>query len=60
LKLESDTPLFKNVDEVDFSLDSLSVARGAGTPINDFININIDIDGNLRDSSQPSIGCFEN
>lgn len=60
LKLESDSPLFKNIDEADFSLDSLSIARGAGTPIRDFISINIDIDGNLRDPVQPSIGCFEN
>ncbi len=60
LKLESDSPLFKNVDEVDFRLDSLSVVRGAGRPINDFISINIDIEGNMRDPSHPSIGCFEN
>lgn len=60
LKLENDTPLFKDIDELDFRLDSLSAARGAGIPINNFININIDIDGNPRDASQPSMGCFEN
>lgn len=60
LNLESDSPLFKNIDEIDFSLDSLSIVKGAGIPINDFYSINIDIEGNLRDVNQPSIGCYEN
>ncbi|MEM9888249.1 MAG: right-handed parallel beta-helix repeat-containing protein [Bacteroidota bacterium] len=50
------TPLFLDVNEDDYRLDSLSIAIGAGIPID---NVRLDLEGNQRDENAPDIGCFE-
>ena len=52
----SDVILFKNPNENDFRLDSLSIAEAFASPIS---NITEDIEGNLRDRTTPDAGCFE-
>lgn len=49
-------PIFADVDEDDYSLDTLSLAENNALPI-DFIQL--DIIGNERDSETPDIGCYE-
>jgi len=53
---ERDVVLFKNPSENDYTLDSLSIADGFGTPVS---RITTDILGQLRDASNPDVGCFE-
>ncbi len=48
--------LFKDVDENDFHLDSLSVARDLALPIP---SIPTDLEGNVRDQVAPDAGCYE-
>ncbi len=48
-------PLFFDVEENDYHLDTLSIAEEKGKPI----GIDIDLDGNPRDGTNPDIGCFE-
>jgi hypothetical protein len=48
--------LFVNLAENDFHLDTMSIAERKGIPI---FEIGFDLEGNLRDASQPDIGCFE-
>ncbi|MEM1326991.1 MAG: right-handed parallel beta-helix repeat-containing protein [Bacteroidota bacterium] len=50
-----DTPLFMDVNEDDYTLDSLSVAIDAGVFLD---NVPVDLEGKRRDQS-PDIGCFE-
>lgn len=54
--LGSQDPLFFSVNQDDYRLDSLSVARNLGRPLN---NINIDLLNNRRDTEQPDAGCLE-
>jgi len=49
-------PLFRNVDEDDYRLDSLSIARGRGVPL---FSVQTDIEGNARDPENPDLGSFE-
>lgn len=49
-------PVFVDVDEDDYRLDTLSLAEGMAVPI-DFIQL--DIVGNERDLENPDIGCYE-
>lgn len=48
--------LFTNPSEGDYTLDSLSIADGFGTPI---FNQTTDILGVRRDATNPDAGCFE-
>ena len=48
--------LFKDPGKGDYTLDSLSIADGFGTPI---FNQTTDILGVSRDASMPDAGCFE-
>jgi hypothetical protein len=48
--------LFRSVAERNFRPDSLSVLLQRGIPIPD---VNLDIEGNVRDNSSPTVGCFE-
>lgn len=48
-------PLFLDYNKQDYTLDTMSVAREKGIPIQ---GIGTDINGNLR-KSVPDIGCFE-
>lgn len=50
------TVLFQDVDNYDFHLDSLSVAKEMATPL---ITIRRDLEGNDRDSQKPDVGCYE-
>ena len=43
----------------DFHLDSLSIAEGIGVPIKFPIPIAIDLEGRLRDITNPDAGCLE-
>lgn len=49
-------PLFSNPGEYDFSLDSLSIAKGIGQPIP---GVELDILGYDRDPVRPDAGAFE-
>lgn len=53
--LMTDT-LFLDMDKSMFSLDTMSVAEQAATPINELL---FDIEGIMRDASNPDIGCYE-
>lgn len=49
-------PLFRNLNDDDFHLDTLSVVEGKALPIMGLTN---DLDGVIRDPVLPDIGCFE-
>lgn len=49
-------PLFSDPSEYDFELDSISVARGIGVPLQ---GIPSDLNGKIRDSNHPDAGAFE-
>lgn len=49
-------PLFANISEDDFRLDSMSIAIGRAIPIP---SIPLDLPGNPRDPETPDIGAFE-
>jgi hypothetical protein len=51
-----DDPLFVDINEDDYHLDTLSVAEMRAIPLPD---IKIDLEGNTRDEMAPDIGCFE-
>jgi hypothetical protein len=51
-----DDPVFASVNDRDFRLDSLSIARGQALPLS---GITIDLEGKPRDPLAPDIGCFE-
>ncbi len=54
--------LFKDLNEDDYHLDSLSIAIERATPVRppDFnILISNDLENNTRDTERPDIGCFE-
>ena len=53
---DSGDTLFVNASELDFHLDSLSIAESKAVPIP---NILLDLDGKERDITMPDIGCFE-
>ncbi|MEM0991830.1 MAG: right-handed parallel beta-helix repeat-containing protein [Bacteroidota bacterium] len=55
-ELDRDTPLFVDVNDDDYRLDSLSIAIGAGIPLE---GIDLDLEGNSRDPNTPDIGCYE-
>ncbi|MEN0048288.1 MAG: right-handed parallel beta-helix repeat-containing protein [Bacteroidota bacterium] len=55
-EVDRNTPLFLDVNEDDYQLDSLSIAIGAGIPIEE---LGLDIDGKIRDAEMPDVGCFE-
>ena len=52
---DNNTILFADVDEDDYHLDTLSVAEEQAMPI----SINFDLDGKMRDATNPDIGCYE-
>lgn len=49
-------PLFRDQNEDDFHLDTLSVVEGLALPIP---SIPFDLDGVVRDPVSPDMGCFE-
>lgn len=51
-----DSVLFVSPSDNNYSLDTLSIAEERAVPIFGIFN---DLDGNLRDSEKPDIGCFE-
>ncbi|MCB9082453.1 MAG: right-handed parallel beta-helix repeat-containing protein [Lewinellaceae bacterium] len=51
--------VFADVNEDNYRLDSLSIARRKGLPILLPRIINIDIEGKVRDAQNPDLGCFE-
>lgn len=59
LNATRDSILFTDPNEDDYTLDSLSIADGWGTPIRFPRPIVSDIDGQLRDTERPDAGCFE-
>ncbi|MEM9919557.1 MAG: hypothetical protein AAF990_15775 [Bacteroidota bacterium] len=48
--------LFADIDEDDYHLDTLSIAEGQARPI---LNIQVDLDNQPRDASEPDVGCYE-
>ena len=56
INAKSDDVLFKNTEENDYHLDTLSIAEGQASPIN---TLPLDLDGVARDASKPDIGCYE-
>ncbi len=56
INASTDQALFLNVDEDDYHLDTLSVAEEQAMPIS---NLPLDLDGIMRDGSNPDIGCYE-
>lgn len=54
--IDRNTPLFLDVNEDDYQLDSLSIAIGAGIPLE---GIELDIERKVRDTEMPDVGCFE-
>lgn len=52
----NDEPVFLDEFLRDFTLDTMSVARGQGIPLS---GIQIDINGIARDQQTPDLGCFE-
>ena len=55
-------PVFAEVEEQNYRLDSLTAADGAGIPINSIITglpLNIDLDGMPRDATNPDLGVYE-
>ncbi|MEO1714208.1 MAG: right-handed parallel beta-helix repeat-containing protein, partial [Bacteroidota bacterium] len=52
----SSDPVFANVDEDDYQLDTLSLAEGQALPITGILK---DLIENDRDTQTPDIGCFE-
>ncbi|MBK8514826.1 MAG: right-handed parallel beta-helix repeat-containing protein [Saprospiraceae bacterium] len=55
INIKNTDKLFRNKNENNYRLDSLSVALGKATPN---VNIKYDLSGNLR-KSKPDMGCFE-
>ena len=53
---QTDQPVFLDVFSDDYTLDTVSVARGAGTFISDLA---LDLLGLPRDTDNPDLGCFE-
>ena len=53
---DNSTVIFQDVDNYDFHLDSLSIAKEMATPL---ITIRRDLEGNDRDPQKPDIGCYE-
>lgn len=51
--------VFKDPNNDDYRLDSLSIAQNYGKPITSPRAINIDIDNVVRNASTPDPGCFE-
>lgn len=52
----TDILLFKDIEENDYQLDSLSIAEGFATPLS---SVPLDLEGKMRDLSTPDAGCFE-
>ena len=52
---DSNSVLFKDPNEGDYHLDTLSIAEGKAMPL----IIDIDLDGVQRDASMPDEGCYE-
>ncbi len=52
-------PLFVDVSEENYHLDTLSLARGIGVPILDPSPVNIDLEARPRDPVSPDSGCYE-
>jgi hypothetical protein len=48
--------LFEDAAEQNYRLDTLSIAEEMAIPIS---GINTDLEGNIRDSNNPDIGCYE-
>ncbi|MEL6944536.1 MAG: hypothetical protein AAFO82_17885, partial [Bacteroidota bacterium] len=53
---DRNSPLFLDVNDDNYHLDSLSIAIGIGTPID---GIELDLEGKMRDTQMPDAGCFE-
>jgi len=56
VSLNNGDALFVDTDINDYHLDSLSIAEEKAMPLPAFM---IDLDGELRDSDRPDIGCYE-
>ncbi len=54
-------PLFVDIEEYDYQLDTLSPAEGKAIPIQDLNSMPITLDKieNMRDATNPDIGAFE-
>ncbi len=52
---DSDT-LFVDVDNLNFKLDTGSIAEQAAIPLTNILD---DLEGNIRDTQTPDIGCYE-
>lgn len=51
--------LFKNPNDDDYRLDSLSIAEGKAIPVDLPRPVFIDLEGKQRDTNNPDIGCYE-
>lgn len=49
-------PLFRDLNEDDFHLDTLSIVEGKALPI---LGLGDDLEGHPRDPANPDIGCYE-
>jgi len=52
----NEPPMFLDIRELDYHLDTLSAAEEAALPLP---SITDDLDGNMRDATNPDIGCYE-
>ncbi len=56
INFELFNPLFADLQNNDYRLDSLSTAIGQGKPLPE---VSLDIKGNPRDPDSPDVGCYE-
>lgn len=56
IRMENADPLFTNIDSLNYRLVDMSIAIGQAQPIP---GISVDLANNLRDASNPDIGCYE-
>lgn len=49
--------VFLDEDELDFHLDSSSIALDKGLPVS--VELSVDLDGKTRDLNNPDLGCYE-
>ena len=62
LNADGDVVLFVDPNDDDYHLDSLSIAENQGGLLpasNTGVSLSLDLDGVMRNTSQPDIGCFE-
>jgi len=56
VRMNNADPLFVSVDSLNYRLANMSIAIGQAQPISD---ISVDLANNMRDASNPDIGCYE-